>query len=497
MFSLTLVYQPLLFVFLLFPSSRIMHKFQFVYKLNNFINFTQILPTIVCDQSFSAFLLLNKYKYFPPRLFTLKEKLPVDNVTHMITDSNHPHFKNVILRRLYKYLHHTLLFFSSLSSWTVKTLFWHARKFFFSYDSFLIDKKSFFDYNRFEFNNTTLNFNKNLTLHMRLQKYTLRLFKLTSYLNTYSFLNLFLKNAYLSKKKKLIRIKPYWKNTNKMRNTANIHLGGNKNAASINSQLTGLFTKTPRQIFFVMFSPLLFKHTFLYKSSNISINFLVSLIAKFYFCSFNKTNLLPSGTFHQIIKKKVIKVFNFKKFTLLHTPWQHTSLIRFIEYCTGSKVFIKFFFFLNFLLNDAEKIRCVLWYQKLKAFQKTVGAGFFLYESIEILYIGLKIKDPYFLLSWVCRTLHKISFWKHRSFFHYLKYVFKYFFTEIFDEVGIKGIKFRLKGKISVSGNARTRKINCIIGQTGMSTYENRILHSLELVKTFTGVMGLQIWLFF
>jgi len=64
---------------------------------------------------------------------------------------------------------------------------------------------------------------------------------------------------------------------------------------------------------------------------------------------------------------------------------------------------------------------------------------------------------------------------------------------EIFPELGVKGIKFRLKGKISVSGNARTRKINCIIGQTGMATYQNKILHSLELVRTFTGVLGLQI----
>jgi ribosomal protein S3 len=75
--------------------------------------------------------------------------------------------------------------------------------------------------------------------------------------------------------------------------------------------------------------------------------------------------------------------------------------------------------------------------------------------------------------------------------------VFKYFFSELFNELGIRGVKFRLKGKISVSGNARTRKINYVIGNTSMSTYENKILHSLDLVRTFTGVMGLQIWLFF
>jgi ribosomal protein S3 len=57
----------------------------------------------------------------------------------------------------------------------------------------------------------------------------------------------------------------------------------------------------------------------------------------------------------------------------------------------------------------------------------------------------------------------------------------------------VKGLKFKLKGKVSVSGNARTRSVVCQIGHVSHSTYDNKILHSFDLVKTFTGVLGLQI----
>lgn len=138
-----------------------------------------------------------------------------------------------------------------------------------------------------------------------------------------------------------------------------------------------------------------------------------------------------------------------------------------------------------------------MWTQKLKSFNRSVGHGFFLSESVQILYIALKIKDPFFLINWMVNVLNKISFWKIRMFFHFLRYTFKYFFWEVFSLLGVRGIKFKLKGKISVAGNARTRKLIYKIGDTSFATLDNKILHSFDLVRTFTGVMGLQIWLVF
>jgi ribosomal protein S3 len=87
----------------------------------------------------------------------------------------------------------------------------------------------------------------------------------------------------------------------------------------------------------------------------------------------------------------------------------------------------------------------------------------------------------------------KISFYKFKTFFRYLRYVFRYFICTAFQDLRLKGIKFQLKGKISVSGNARTRTIRQSIGQVSHSTFNNKVTYDLNLVKTFTGVQGLKI----
>jgi ribosomal protein S3 len=69
----------------------------------------------------------------------------------------------------------------------------------------------------------------------------------------------------------------------------------------------------------------------------------------------------------------------------------------------------------------------------------------------------------------------------------------RYFFVPIFPNLNVKGIKFRLKGKISVAGNARTRTILQRTGITGHATFNNKILSDMGLVRTFTGVIGLKV----
>ena len=69
----------------------------------------------------------------------------------------------------------------------------------------------------------------------------------------------------------------------------------------------------------------------------------------------------------------------------------------------------------------------------------------------------------------------------------------RYLFWNCFSELGLKGLKIKLKGKISVAGNARTRTILYRIGSTSHSKVDNRVLHSIDTISTFTGVLGFQI----
>ena len=177
--------------------------------------------------------------------------------------------------------------------------------------------------------------------------------------------------------------------------------------------------------------------------------------------------------------------------------WFYETLIKFLEYCSGKKVNLNLYTFLHNNLNFSEKSQCVLWARKVKYFRKVLGPRLFLNESLQIIYLSLKLKDPFFLSNWIVSTMQKIDFYKYKTFLRYLKYVLRYFFWVIFKELNIKGIKFQLKGKISVAGNARTRTARHSVGATGHSTFNNKILYKLNLIRTFTGVLGLKLWISF
>jgi len=213
--------------------------------------------------------------------------------------------------------------------------------------------------------------------------------------------------------------------------------------------------------------------------------------------SLSRSNLLPHGSSIINIRKFFLKVFAYQKFTPQVTPWYFNTFVRFVEHCSGKKVLFKSQSNLLNALTFEEKAKCLSWAPKLKNFRKLLGPSLFLGESLQILYVSLKLKDPYFLSNWMTTMFQKISFWKYKVFLRYFKYILRYFFWSSFSQLGVIGIKMQLKGKISVAGNARTRTVLQRTGKTGHATFNNKVATTLSLVKTFTGVQGFKLWIFF
>lgn len=271
-----------------------------------------------------------------------------------------------------------------------------------------------------------------------------------------------------------------------------------------NNKFLNLFYKFNKFeiIILFFFKPLFLKFiTLSLNSQKFNYNNIISYVNNYFFYSSNNiffsNNILPNEKFFYIIRKKMLKTFNYNKFSTITSVWKYNTLIRFLEFCSGKKIYLKFNTFLNNNLNFYEKTQCLMWSQKVKYFRKVLGPRLFLNESLQIIYLALKLKDPYFLSNWIVSTMQKISFWKYKTFLRYLKYVLRYFFWIIFKQLNIKGIKFQLKGKISVAGNARTRTVRHSIGFTSHATFNNKILYKLNLVRTFTGVLGLKLWIVF
>ena len=68
-----------------------------------------------------------------------------------------------------------------------------------------------------------------------------------------------------------------------------------------------------------------------------------------------------------------------------------------------------------------------------------------------------------------------------------------YFFVFLFKDLKLKGLKIKLKGKISAAGNSRKRTILYRVGKTSYSEVSLKVIYEFMKINTFTGVQGLQV----
>lgn len=189
--------------------------------------------------------------------------------------------------------------------------------------------------------------------------------------------------------------------------------------------------------------------------------------------------------------------FGSSKFKVRLLPPVMLWGVRSLEFLFNRRIYLETRALDPRLLSPIEYARCEIWISKLRNFTRSLGAGFFLTDTVHVLYLSLRFHNPYLMIEWLQHTLIKVSFWKYRSLFHFLRYIFRFFLWPVFGDLGVRGVKFKLKGKISVSGNARTRTISTETGRSGKTTTAHRVIHLSRLIPSFTGVMGFQVWFFF
>ena len=213
-------------------------------------------------------------------------------------------------------------------------------------------------------------------------------------------------------------------------------------------------------------------------------------------CLYN-TNLLPSSYFNYTFKK-ILVLFRSNLFLKENlTPWVYNNLIRFIEYCSGKKSFLQLYPFMNQSISLEFVILYKRWLPRFLYFEKKLGHRFFMEEAFHIIHMGFNLHDVKLISTWLSAIIKRISFWKTRLIFRFIKYVFNNYYLYIFNQIGIKGFKVKLKGKISVAGNSRKRSILYRVGKTSHSTTDLKVLYNLSTIITFTGVQGLQVWIFY
>ena len=119
-------------------------------------------------------------------------------------------------------------------------------------------------------------------------------------------------------------------------------------------------------------SPLVFKYLLYKQSSQLNkssydlTKYNSDLILKnlelFYFGSrlniLQSSNLNQSLVFNFSLRRRMLKLFTFRKFSTVVTVWYYNMLVRFFEFCTGRKVYIKLNPFIEKSLRLTDQIQC-------------------------------------------------------------------------------------------------------------------------------------------
>lgn len=212
----------------------------------------------------------------------------------------------------------------------------------------------------------------------------------------------------------------------------------------------------------------------------------------------NTSNLWSAPQPSYVLRRHLRRAFDDGALLAVRVSnWYYRSLIRFLEHSTGRRISLNLGPFAEQSLTFAEKAKCQVWNTRVVGFQRRLGHRIVVSEGLRLIAVAFKLKDPTFLANWLRGMLARMSFWKYKLLFRYLKFLVRHLFFPSFRLFGVRGFKLRLKGKISVAGNARTRTLMIRVGDTSHSKMDNRVAYDLSYVNTFTGVLGFKLWFFY
>nr|YP_010049559.1 ribosomal protein S3b [Strombidium cf. sulcatum]QPL15964.1 ribosomal protein S3b [Strombidium cf. sulcatum] len=244
-------------------------------------------------------------------------------------------------------------------------------------------------------------------------------------------------------------------------------------------------------------SPILLKLTLSTIKAPILYGALLNFALKYSSDASVNTNLIPSSHINRYINNKMYTRLYKDVFQKQIGIWYNNLVIRFIEFIFGYSTMFQFFPFLEKVVKEEHALTYKVWMRKMGYYERRLGHKFFLQEGVHLIHISFFEKDAKLLFSWLKTIIQRISFWKTRFIFRFIKYIFLSHFQFYFPNLKAKGFKVKLKGKISVAGNSRKRTILFRAGKTSHTSVSLKVIHHKGTIVTFTGVMGFQVWIFY
>ena len=158
-----------------------------------------------------------------------------------------------------------------------------------------------------------------------------------------------------------------------------------------------------------------------------------------------------------------------------------------------------FLYFNNFNLNYIDLNKYLNWVLINLKKNNVPGMNMLISDSnfIKIIILTLLSKDTTIFINWIKSFLEILYYKNHKKFFILLKYIFFFFFKYLKFFFKIKGLKFNVKGKISLGGNSKKKKQSFSLGSFSLTKKSTFINFNKTHVNTLSGVLGVFFFIFF
>lgn len=116
---------------------------------------------------------------------------------------------------------------------------------------------------------------------------------------------------------------------------------------------------------------------------------------------------------------------------------------------------------------------------------------------LKMLILVFLSKDTILFTNWLKYFFETLYYKNHKKFITLLKYVFYFFFKYLKNYLNFKGLKFLIKGKISLGGNSKKKKQYFSLGSFSLTKKNTFVNYNKNFINTISGTLGFFFFIFF
>jgi hypothetical protein len=91
----------------------------------------------------------------------------------------------------------------------------------------------------------------------------------------------------------------------------------------------------------------------------------------------------------------------------------------------------------------------------------------------------------------------RIPFKLHKKLLSIFRFIITRYGSELFYYSNVKGFFFDIRGKVGVSGNAKKRHFSFYSGKYSKTTKNSKFDYQHDIIRTFTGALGVTFVLYY